>query len=172
MRRRAAIVGVVLAQAVVIAGLVGREEVRLRRSHTVRLESAPVDPHDLLRGQYMTLAYADQQVALVQGEAFAFAGTEILVVLEPRGGQGDLWEATRVATEDDLDEVRIRAVVASEGDPLLVRFPDIERAYLASSTAPIPPSAEPPAVVVAGAGDGTARVIRLEVIGSPGRPWP
>jgi GDYXXLXY protein len=173
MRRRTAIVGVLVVQAVVFAGLVVREEVRLRESHTVRLATAPVDPHDVLRGQYMTLSYADAEVSVGgDGDVYPLEGEEVLVVLEARGGPAGLWEPTRIATDDDRDLVRIRAIVLEEGDPFLVRFPDIERAYLSSSTPPVPPSAEPPAVVVAVTGDGTARVIRLEVVGSPGRLWP
>ncbi len=173
MRRRTAIIAVLVAQAVVFAGLVAREEVRLRESQTVRLASAPVDPHDVLRGQYMTLSYADGEVAVGgDGDVYPLAGDEVLVVLEPRGGPAELWEPTRLAGDDDTELVRIRAIVVEEGDPLFVRFPDIERAYLSSSTPPIPPAAEPPAVVVAVAGDGTARVIRLEVVGSPGSLWP
>lgn len=73
------------------------KEVQLRGDNCVLLETAPVDPRDFLRGDYVTLRYkiSDIPIAFLpavpsngsQAGAMedAFAGRKIYVVLEPHG---------------------------------------------------------------------------------------
>jgi hypothetical protein len=92
---------------------------------------------------------------------------EVQVVLERSGRL--LWEPTRLAGIDDFDAVRLRAVVTGVGDRITVRFPDIDRAPLPTRPAD---GAAPPVAVIDVAGNGTARVVHLEVARRPGRGWP
>ena len=94
-------------------------------------------------------------------------GDEVQVVLERR--DRFRWEPTRLAGIEDAGAVRIRAIVTGAGDPLTVRFPDIDRAPLPTRPAS---SAPPPVAVIAVAGNASARIVNLEVARRPGRGWP
>jgi uncharacterized membrane-anchored protein len=56
-RGRALLLSGILLQAAVLLGLIGLRLVGLWRGETVLLRVVPVDPRDLLRGDYVTLGY-------------------------------------------------------------------------------------------------------------------
>lgn len=50
-------IAVLAAQTLLLLGLIAQQEYRLAAPTTVLLETAPVDPRDLLRGDYVILNY-------------------------------------------------------------------------------------------------------------------
>ena len=152
-------------ELVAAVAMTQREERRERAIDLVRFQVAPIPPA-ALRGSYLPLIYVDQ--AVERGNAdHVQVGDEVQVVLERSGRV--LWEPTRLAGIDDFDAVRLRAVVTGVGDRITVRFPDIDRAPLPTRPAD---GAAPPVAVIDVAGNGTARVVHLEVARRPGRGWP
>ena len=51
------LIAVIALQAAWVISTAARQEFLLRRGTVVLLESAPVDPRDLLRGDYVILSY-------------------------------------------------------------------------------------------------------------------
>ncbi|MFN0069200.1 MAG: GDYXXLXY domain-containing protein [Limisphaerales bacterium] len=83
-----------------IIGTSAVQEVRLHRAPTILLETRPVDPRDLLRGDYVILNYA---ISTLPPELFQPPRPELLpmgqpvyVLLEKRG---EYFEAVRAAFE-------------------------------------------------------------------------
>lgn len=76
---------VVGAQAVFLLGWAGWHEQARSRGQVVLLKTRPVDPQDLLRGDYMILGYeiADVRLPMAEGSGLEL-GSECWVVLEPR----------------------------------------------------------------------------------------
>lgn len=50
-------IAVLAAQALLLLALIGQQEYRLASPTTILLETAPVDPRDLLRGDFVILSY-------------------------------------------------------------------------------------------------------------------
>ncbi|HEU4402340.1 MAG TPA: GDYXXLXY domain-containing protein [Candidatus Polarisedimenticolia bacterium] len=81
-------------QAVFLAAWAGYHEVALRGAPTVLLETRPVDPSEILRGDFITLNYAISTIprALVSPPPVpgsAHFGEAICVTVAPRG---EFWE--------------------------------------------------------------------------------
>lgn len=76
---------VVIAQAVFLLAWAGWHEQLRSRAPVVRLKTRPVDPRDLLRGDYMILGYEIGEVPVPAKDNPIAAGTDVWVVLEPRG---------------------------------------------------------------------------------------
>lgn len=77
---------VVALQALVLLAWAGYHEWNRRTAPTILLETAPVDPRDLLRGDYLTLAYKISRVPPPANAADrAFPGREIWVSLRRNG---------------------------------------------------------------------------------------
>ena len=80
---------VLALQSALLLGLVAQQEFRLASPTTVLLETAPVDPRDLLRGDYVILNYKISNLAglfippLRTSEDLA--GKTVYVALEKRG---------------------------------------------------------------------------------------
>lgn len=74
---------VVALQALFLLTWAGYHEFVLSTSPTVRLEVLPVDPRDLLRGDYMTLNYAISRHAVPAD--WPGGHVEVLVALRPDG---------------------------------------------------------------------------------------
>lgn len=157
-----------LATAEILAAvlLTHRENRREHAIQLVRFRVAPIPPA-ALRGTYLPLSYVDQAVDRGAAGDAVDVGDEVQIVLER--SDRFLWEPTRLAGIEDAGAVRIRAIVTGAGDPLTVRFPDIDRAPLPTRPAN---SAPPPVAVIAVAGNASARIVNLEVERRPGRGWP
>ncbi len=79
---------IVAAQALFLLAWAGYQEVVRQTAPTLVLKGRPVDPQDLLRGDYLTLRY-DISEAMVGGMATkaganADSGRDVWVLLEPR----------------------------------------------------------------------------------------
>jgi len=81
---------VLTLQSTLLLGLVAQQEFRLASPTTVLLETVPVDPRDLLRGDYVTLGY---KISTLPNTLFspplssgdAVIGKPVFVGLEKRG---------------------------------------------------------------------------------------
>ncbi len=167
MRRRRLwlFVALVAAQVILVAAFAAREEVYRRTGEEVLVRTIPVDPEDLLRGQYLTLVYRFQSLEGLPSENGA---EEDSVYVELRR-EGRYWEPVAVR-----GELRSRSSVSD--DSVLVRgkraafdraeFPDLSRYYVRQGT---PPPPKPPDVLLSVRGDGIARIVRLEI---DGKRWP
>lgn len=83
------LITVIALQVAWVIGTVAVQETKLARGVVVRLETAPVDPRDLLRGDYVILGY---KISTLSGALFAAPpakelppGTPVYVRLAKRG---------------------------------------------------------------------------------------
>ncbi|MCJ8051744.1 GDYXXLXY domain-containing protein [Shinella curvata] len=93
----AAIIAASLQTAVLGYMVEGRASI-LRNGADIRLKTLPVDPRDLLRGDYVILSYAISTIpkSIVTGEVPKVNGRERLVVRLKPGADG-LWTATEAS---------------------------------------------------------------------------
>lgn len=68
--RRAVFWALVALQALVPVGMVGLQEQQLAGSRDVLLRVQPVDPHDVFRGEYVSLSYAISTLPAPQGTVY------------------------------------------------------------------------------------------------------
>jgi hypothetical protein len=172
--RRLAIFGaLVVLQVLAVVGFIAREEYFLRTGTEILVQTRPVDPRDVFRGDFMTLSYEFEDLdTTVQGVPFCCrAGEDAYLWMRE---QGDYWEPFRVTRErpgrdelDEFDAVALRGRVESSGSRILsIGFKNIGQFYIPERTSA--PDSPPDARLVVD-GDGSARVRGLEV---DGEPWP
>lgn len=103
-----AVLWVIVAAAMIIS-----KQSTLRRGKAVVLETVPVDPRDLLRGDYVILRYkiSTLDLGLIKSERPDYKRGEVIYVkLEPKG---KFWEATGVQAKRSADnEIYIRGKVS------------------------------------------------------------
>ena len=93
---------IVAAQAVFLLTWAGWHEHVRSHAPVVRLKTVPVDPQDLLRGDYMILRYEISEAkSPAQDGVNAKPGGEFWVVLEPRDG-------FHVATQTSWDQPKVQ----------------------------------------------------------------
>ncbi len=144
-------------QVIVLVGGVLAEEAG-RGGDEVVLQAVPVDPRDLLRGDYVVLAY---EISTYGAETFG-PGDVVFVELEPRGR---VWEPIGVSTVRPGDgRTAIRGVVTSSG---WIEF-GIEAYFVPEGRGWEIETAADVEVVVSLAPDGRARIRHLLV---DGRRW-
>lgn len=90
MEKRRLFASLALGQVLVLALWAGAHEWTLRTGPTATLETEPVDPRDLLRGDFVTLAYPIQRVPFDRFDppltTLPEDGTRIYVELRPEEG--------------------------------------------------------------------------------------
>lgn len=106
-----------LVQTALLAWLVGDRALLLANGREIRLAAVPVDPRDLLRGDYVVLAYDVSRLdaATLEGDDDFVVGEAIYVSLAP---DGEVWRAVglhRAEPEDGGPFIRGR--VTSETLP-------------------------------------------------------
>ncbi len=162
-RRGALYAALVLLQLVVLAAGVAQGERALRSGTEVRLQSVPVDPRDLLRGDYVILRYAVEDTGALPGP-FMQEGDRVYLRLRP---SGRLWVTVgyeQALTDVADDEVLLRGRVAEvEGSRVLrVALDDLGRYYVPEGRGVLDGL---PVVVVRVDGEGRGRIDRLELDG-------
>jgi uncharacterized membrane-anchored protein len=173
VRRRLFLVGV-LVHAAVLAGWAGSLEWARARAPVIRLETAPVDPRDLLRGDYIHLRY---MISAVPENAFLAsarperAGEPVYVALAPRGPVHEVVAASRTREALPLGPGH-RLLVGTAGwitpgRPVTVEY-GIERYYVREGAGRRPPAAGLQAEVAVTAA-GRPYLLRLLL---DGRPYP
>lgn len=113
---------VVLAQVLFLLGWAGYHESVRQNAPSVLLRPRPVDPRDILRGDYMILDYDISHIALPEGEEKPAAGSELFVVLEKRGEVHEVAWISSEEPEVEPGQVWVRGRVDG--------FPEERRVYL------------------------------------------
>ncbi|HOW65104.1 MAG TPA: GDYXXLXY domain-containing protein [Candidatus Paceibacterota bacterium] len=109
--------GIVGLQVLWILGTAFTQEIRLGTGTVIRLETRPVDPRDLLRGDYVILNYAintvwkDRFVGPVPEEEQA-PGKTVYVVLAPQGGFHAVTRISLTPLKPGVGEVMITGKIA------------------------------------------------------------
>ncbi len=100
MKTRLGFILIVVFQVLVLVGWTGYNEISLAAGKEVVLQTVPVDPMDLFRGDYVQLRYQISTITNVPGiNTLNFEDT-IYVHLEQ---DGEVWKATGVAKNKNAD---------------------------------------------------------------------
>ena len=94
VKPRLAFLIIVLFQILILVGLMGFNEANLAFGKSVVLQTAPVDPRDIFRGDYVVLRYEISTLSNIPGLRTVKEGDKAYVRLEQRG---DIWEAIEVS---------------------------------------------------------------------------
>lgn len=167
----------VLLQAVAVVGLVVREENLRANGREILLKAAPVDPRDLLRGDYVILRYEVQDVPLYSRDysgspSEPAPGNEVYVTLRHDGRYwtpASYWQVSSDSLPPEPGVVFLRGTVTNVSRTtamLRVSYPNLERYYVPEGTGNLP---KPPDVAVLVDASGNARIQRVEI---DGKPWP
>jgi uncharacterized membrane-anchored protein len=98
----------------ILVGLTGYNEAILAFGKTVVLQTVPVDPRDLFRGDYVVLSYEISTLDRIPGYGQVDEGDKIYVRLEK---QDDVWDAVQLSkSEPDDWYYFIAGEVKSTGD--------------------------------------------------------
>lgn len=103
---------VVVAQAVFLLAWAGYHEFVRQNAPVILLKGRPVDPQDLLRGDYMTMGYDINFAPAVGGApkigAGSNVGTDAWVLLEKRDGYHVVAKASRERLEPGPGQLLVR----------------------------------------------------------------
>lgn len=104
------LLGAFLLQTALLAWMIVDRGMLLASGTEVRLSVVPVDPRDLLRGDYVVLSYEISRLneADLNGDSGFDDGDSIFVVLE---SHGDFWKALAIFREEPSSGPFIRGVV-------------------------------------------------------------
>jgi len=93
---------IVLFQVLVLVGWTGFNEISIASGKTVVLQTVPVDPLDIFRGEYVQLSYQISTLSNIPGQETLEYGDKAYVHLEQ---DGEVWKATEVSKDkhDDWD---------------------------------------------------------------------
>ena len=168
-------------QTAVIGYMVESRASILRSGAEIRMKTLPVDPRDLLRGDYVTLSYSISTIpkSLVIGD-LPVTGTRLRLAVRVKPDAGGLWTATQASFGDlsaEEGSVVLRSLpfdyyAASDGglpDALFVEY-GIERYYVPEGEGRVLETARNAGEleIEARVGkDGTAQIARLVLDGKP-----
>ncbi len=111
MKPRLAFLLIVAFQLLILLGLIGFKEATLATGLEVVLQTVPVDPRDIFRGDYVALRYEISTLDNIPGYWAVKAGDKAYVRLEQRG---DVWKATSISKKcEDKWPVLISGEVTS-----------------------------------------------------------
>ncbi|MCX6950917.1 MAG: GDYXXLXY domain-containing protein [Verrucomicrobia bacterium] len=107
---------IVAAQAAFLLAWAGYHEVVRQTAPVLLLKGRPVDPQDLLRGDYMTMRYDIGTATVETGPAAKpgsgdSAGSEVWVLLEPRDGYHVVAKASREPLRAGPGQVLVRGAL-------------------------------------------------------------
>jgi uncharacterized membrane-anchored protein len=94
MTHRLGFILVVLFQVLILVGWTGYNEVSLATGKEVVLQTAPVDPTDIFRGDYVQLSYQISTLNNLPGISTLENNKKAYVHLEQ---DGEIWDATEVS---------------------------------------------------------------------------
>jgi uncharacterized membrane-anchored protein len=135
------VAGVLFLQSAWILGTVAVQERSLAAGKVVMLETRPVDPRDLLRGDYVILNYAISTIPRAKftpGEATNLSpGQTVYVLLEPRGDFHEVAQASTEKLSADDPYVLLRGSIQhapfGSADAVVVNY-GLERFYVREGT--------------------------------------
>ena len=108
--------GLIVLLMLVFGSFIVMSEYRLAEGEKIFLDTRPVDPRDLLRGDYVILEYtieSDSQVTTYISENELDAGERVYLVLEK--DQDDFGRLARISTSKPKEELFISAMVLERG---------------------------------------------------------
>ena len=115
------LIAVIALQAAWVISTAAKQELALRRGTVVLLESGPVDPRDLLRGDYVILSH---KISVLPATLFGGelprelrAGGPVFVRLEKRGQFHEAVAASVSPLEPDAERPVLRGTVPSWWSP-------------------------------------------------------
>ena len=123
-RRRIAMAlgGAIVFQVLVLAGMVAGAAMPLWTGTEVRVETKPVDPRSMFRGNYARLGYAFSVLPEdALGDAYELRGREVVYVSLEAGEDG-LHRFARASLERPADGVFLRGRLAPGFPPHRVRY--------------------------------------------------
>jgi uncharacterized membrane-anchored protein len=91
---------IVLFQVLILVGWTGYNEVSLATGKEVVLQTVPVDPMDIFRGEYVQLRYQISTLSNIPGVSTLENGDKVYVHLEQ---DGEVWKATEAAKTKNND---------------------------------------------------------------------
>ena len=120
-KTRLAFLIIVLFQLLILVGLTGFNEAILAFGKTVVLQTVPVDPRDIFRGDYVVLRYEISTLGYIPGIRTVEEGFNASVRLEPRD---DVWQAVEVARvpPDDWDIFITGKAVDVQGNSVSMEY--------------------------------------------------
>lgn len=120
-------IAAILAIALVVGGLVYKQESILKNGDTVILATRPVDPRDLFRGEYVILRYEiENNESLVAVSRGMQNGASIYALLSVGSGGIAAISEVKESAPESYDDLWIKGEV-SNGQ---ARFPSIEQYYV------------------------------------------
>ena len=157
-------VGWVVLQVAFFAAWAGVEQHRLSSGYPIHVRTAPVDPRDLLRGQYLDLAYEFSRVERLADTGLPpKAGDEVWFVLRSEG-EYHVPQAAYSRRPEGLGAGRVAVVGRADGWRILY---GIEQYYVPEGS-PTPARSETTVRLRVGK-DGKTRI---ETVMVRGVPWP
>jgi uncharacterized membrane-anchored protein len=101
-----------LVQVGLVGWLVADRAMLLASGREVRLAVVPIDPRDLLRGDYVVLGYEITRLesSKLAGDTDFAEGDPVYVTL---AREGDVWSATAIAREPPKDGTWIRGTISN-----------------------------------------------------------
>jgi uncharacterized membrane-anchored protein len=169
-RGRVLLIVIVVVQVLVIIAMATGRERTLRGDEDVTLQTRPVDPRDLFRGDYVVLDYEIATIETNRADRpFLEPGDTVFVELVPRG---DTWIAGRVAWQpfDGVEEMIRGTVVRAGTETVQVEY-GIEQYFVPEGRGQVVERAADVDVVVAIDGDGGAVIRHLVVDGEVWDPY-
>lgn len=134
MNRKHLLFLVVALQLLALVGMIGSKSFTVFTGRDVVLETRPVDPRNLMRGDFVRLNFSITRLSPDLpglGGRVIPPGETVFVVLRP---DGDLWVPARVETErPGRDETFIRGTVREAGRSLRVDY-GIDSYYVPEGT--------------------------------------
>lgn len=143
-RRLAMVVVVALVQIAIVAGLALRQEVRLASGRDVILRVEPIDPRDILRGDYVRLGYTLERLpATVAVEPAVEAGRPAWLVLaldddsRPASVVGVLAAPSATLAADQVAlRVAWRRTAEAAEEAHRLALPEVDRYFVPEGTGP------------------------------------
>jgi uncharacterized membrane-anchored protein len=96
MKPRLGFILIVLFQVLVLVGWTGYNEISIASGKSVVLQTVPVDPLDIFRGEYVQLRYQISTLGNIPGVLTLEYGDKVYVHLEQ---DGEVWKATEVSKD-------------------------------------------------------------------------
>lgn len=115
--------------AVIFAGMIGYQEYLLGTGELVVLKTAPVDPRDVFRGDYVILSY---EVSTQAGEMLSAMGVNygetVYVVLDTQSSPATVQRVTKNKPDQAL--YLTGQVIQRWGSDWMVEFPSLSQYYV------------------------------------------
>jgi uncharacterized membrane-anchored protein len=170
LAHRTRIILIVALQLLALAGVAGAKQWELMTGTVIQLETAPVDPRDLFRGDYVVLNYriSTLEPAKLRSSYIArvYPGSTVYVGLEQRG---QFWEAVSLDDISPPAGLFIKGTVRERtGQPTFRVEYGIESYFVPEGTGRrIEAARKPLTVEVAVTSRGTAIIRRVMMDGQP-----